>query len=329
MPLVSIVVPVYHNAASLHDLLTRFQQLALRLPEDCEFIFVDDGSRDRSFEVLQELVARDARVRAVKLTRNFGANAASSAGVSYARGNAVVAISADLQDPPELVEEMAAAWRQGAKLVLAARIDRDDPWLTKVTSTVFWKLFRRFAVPTMPEHGCDYCLMDRQVIQVLEGTHEPTAGVGMVLWTGFQPTVIHYRRQRREARYGRSMWNWSKKLTYLIDSFVSFSHLPVRAASLLGILLGCLGVLYASVIVLSVVARGSFDEPGWASLIVIVLVVSGAQLLMTGILGEYLLRALEAARRRPPFVVEKVLSGAGQAHAAALSEPDPVQRPTT
>ncbi len=310
MPTVSVVVPVYHNAASLPHLLTRLQRVAEQQCEAFEFVFVDDGSRDQSFEVLQSLAEQDPRVRAIKLTRNFGANAASSAGVSQARGDAVVAISADLQDPPELIGEMLARWRNGHRIVLAARSDRDDPWLVAFTSGVFWTLFRKFAVPTMPPHGCDYVLIDREVIRALEGTHEPNAGVGMILWTGFEPALVRYKRVKREAEYGGSMWSWSKRIGYLIDSFVSFSNFPVRAASVLGIALGLIGVLYALVVVVSILFFGvRVDEPGWPSLIVVILVVSGAQLLMTGIIGEYQLRTLEAARRRPPFIIERVVGG--------------------
>jgi dolichol-phosphate mannosyltransferase len=158
----------------------------------------------------------------------------------------------------------------------------------------------------MPAGGCDFCLLDRQVLQALRDTHEPNTGLGMVLWTGFEPCVIPYHRQERKAHYGRSMWSWSKKITLLIDMFVSFSHLPIRAASLLGIGLATIGFAYAMLVVVSVVFFGARETPAWASVMVAILVVGGAQLLMIGILGEYLVRALEAARRRPPFVIERV-----------------------
>ena len=307
MKRISIVVPVFHNAASLPDLLRRFQGIAERNPELFEFVLVDDGSRDNSFAVMQSLAAQDPRVKAIKLTRNFGSNAACSAGFSYAQGDAVVAISADLQDPPELIERMLERWRAGSRVVLAARSGRADPWLSKQFSRVFWRLFRRYAVPTMPEGGCDFCLIDRQVLESLKLTSEPNAGIGMVLWTGYEPAVIYYQRGSREERYGRSMWTWSKRVTYLIDSFVSFSHVPVRAASLLGIALGLLGLFYAGLVVYTKLTQDVEIEQGWTSLMSVVLVVSGAQLLMTGILGEYLVRTLDATRRRPPFLIEQVV----------------------
>lgn len=306
MSLISIVVPVYHNARSLPDLVARLQQLAEREPEDFEFIFVDDGSHDSSFAVLEDLSRREPRVRAIKLARNFGANIASSAGIAYSRGDAIVAISADLQDPPELIGKMLERWRAGYRIVLAARSERHDPLLTTITSNLFWRLFRQYAIPTMPEMGCDFCLVDRLVLESLEETHEPNAGVAMLLWTGFEPAMIYYSRGPRAEHYGRSRWNWSKRLTYLIDSFVSFSHLPIRAASLLGIGLATLGFLYAIFVVVSKLAGWEQSE-AWASLMVALLVVSGMQLFMMGILGEYLVRTLDAARRRPSFVIERMV----------------------
>jgi dolichol-phosphate mannosyltransferase len=309
MPLVSIVVPVYHNAGSLPELLRQLDRLSAAEPEDFEFIFVDDGSRDRSFAVMEELCRRDSRVRAIKLARNFGSNAASTAGITSAKGDAVVAISADLQDPPELIHQMLSQWRAGYRVVLAARKSRRDPWLSRIFSAAFWRLFRRFALPTMSAKGCDYCLLDRQVLEALKDTNEPGAGLGMVLWTGFEPAVLYYDRRERDPRFGSSMWSWSKRVTYLIDSFVSFSHMPVRAASVLGIALGTIGVLYAGAIVFSKVFLGGQLPEAYASVIVAILVVGGVQLLMIGILGEYLVRVLEATRKRPPFIVERFVQG--------------------
>lgn len=318
---ITIVVPVYHNAGSLRDLMARFRAVAERNEEEFEFIFVDDGSRDDSYRVLEELAGQDPRVRAIRLARNFGANAASAAGISQATGDAVVAISADLQDPPELIDQMLAQWRAGFRIVLAARSGREDPWLASQFSNVFWKLFRKFAVPTMPPHGCDFCLVDRQVLNALSSTHEPNAGLGMLLWTGFEPAVIYYHRRQRDARYGRSMWSWSKKIGQFIDSFVSFSNVPVRAASLLGIAMAVLGLLYAALVVLSRLFDGyDFDQRGWASLIVVILVVAGTQLVMIGILGEYLLRVLEVARNRPPFVIDQMVGGGAPAPNSAAPQ---------
>ena len=314
MAFLSIVVPVYHNAASLHELLSRFQQIAGGHPTDrFEFVFVDDGSRDHSFAVLQGLQLMDERVRVIKLSRNFGSNAALLAGLDHARGEAVAAIAADLQDPPELLDDMLGYWRQGRKVVLAARQSRGDPLLTRLLANLFYFLFRRFALPSMPRQGFDFFLIDRQVCNLIKDIQESNAYLmGMILWLGFEPAVIYYHRRQRPERFGKSMWSLAKKLKYFIDAFVAFSYVPVRAASLLGIGLSLLGLCYAFVL-LTLRLFGGIPVVGWVSLMAVLLVVSGVQLLMTGILGEYLWRNLDETRRRPRFVIERIIEKADPA----------------
>ena len=308
MALVSIVIPVFHNAASLPDLLAQFQELARKNAGDqFEFVFVDDGSGDNSFAVLQELSESEPRLRVVKLSRNFGSNAAMLAGLGQAQGDVVSVIAADLQDPPELIDEMLVHWRAGHKVVLAARESREDPGMTAVLAQTFYALFRRFAIMTMPKGGFDFFLIDRQVCDLINGIQESNAYLmGLILWLGFDPKVLYYHRRERAEKYGSSMWTLAKKLKYFVDSFVAFSYVPVRAASLLGISLSMIGLLYALGMI---VYRFCFDVPvqGWTSLMVVLLVVSGAQLMMTGILGEYLWRNLEETRKRPRFVIERVV----------------------
>jgi glycosyltransferase involved in cell wall biosynthesis len=308
MALVSIVVPVYHNAASLPELFAQFQELARRNSSDhFEFVFVDDGSRDDSFAVLQALYQRDERVRVIKLARNFGSNAALLAGLDQSRGEVVVAIAADLQDPPELIDLMLARWRQGSKVVLAARQSRGDPLLTRLLANTFYALFRRFAIPSMPRQGFDFFLIDRQICNHIKTIKESNAYLmGMILWLGFEPAILYYHRRQRAERFGRSMWSLTKKLKYFVDAFVAFSYVPVRAASLLGISLSGLGLLYALALLILRILIG-IPVLGWVSLMAVLLVVSGVQLLMTGILGEYLWRNLDETRRRPRFVIDQII----------------------
>lgn len=313
MSRISIVVPVFHNAASLPDLLARLQALASRHPGDAfRFVFVDDGSKDDSFAVLLALGSSEPRVTVLKLSRNFGSNAAILAGLAEADGDAVATISADLQDPPETLDAMLAHWRAGKKVVLAAREGRDDPPADAFLASIFYRLFRRYAIATMPEGGFDFFVVDRSVRDLLLGIQESNAYLmGLVLWLGFDPAVVPFRRLAREKRYGKSMWGFGRKFKYFIDSFVAFSYVPIRAASLLGLLVSAAGLLYALFIVF---AHFAFDlkVQGWASLMIVLLVVSGAQLLVMGMIGEYLWRNLDETRRRPRYIVEaRVPGGAG------------------
>jgi dolichol-phosphate mannosyltransferase len=308
MSFVSIVVPVYHNSTSLSDLLSQFQALADRNSGDhFEFVFVDDGSKDNSFAVLEKLAQTEPRMQVIKLSRNFGSNAAILAGLTYTKGAVVAAIAADLQDPPELIHDMLIKWREGNKVILAAREERDDPGLTSVIADTFYMLFRRFAIKTMPKRGFDFFLIDRQVCNLVTGIQENNAYLmGLILWMGFCPVVIPYHRRVREKKYGRSMWTFAKKLKYFVDAFVAFSYLPVRFASILGFVVSGLGILYALlIIVLRIV--GGVEPEGWSSLMVVVLLVGGVQMVMIGILGEYLWRTLDETRKRPRFIVEHIL----------------------
>lgn len=313
MSRVSIVVPVYCNAASLPDLFVRLVATADRDPGDeFEFVFVDDGSSDDSFAILSRLAKGDPRIRVVKLSRNFGSNPALLAGLAHASGDVIAAIAADLQDPPELISEMLGHWRRGRKVVLAARRNRFDPPLTTLFADVFYGLFRRFAIRTMPRRGFDFFLIDRSVAQLINQIQENNAYLmGLILWLGFDPELVHYDRVAREAKYGRSMWTGAKKLKYFADSFVAFSYAPLRAASLLGLSVAFLGALYATFIVIWRWSKG-FPVEGWASLMVVFLVVSGVQLIVTGILGEYLWRTLEETRRRPRFIVDQHIEPGGK-----------------
>jgi polyisoprenyl-phosphate glycosyltransferase len=324
MAFVSIVVPVYHNANSLPDLLDRFQAIATRNPDDrFEFVFVDDGSGDDSFQVLTSLAGGDSRVRVIKLSRNFGSNPAILAGLSQARGDVIAAIAADLQDPPELIHTMLAEWRAGRKVVLAARQNRSDPGLTAFIADRFYALFRRYAIKTMPERGFDFFLIDRQVCNLINGIQENNAYLmGLILWLGFDPHVIHYDRQEREEKYGRSMWTFTKKLKYFIDSFVAFSYFPVRLVTGIGLTVSLLGLLYAVVIVVTRVLFG-VEAEGWASLMVVLLIIGGVQMIMLGVLGEYIWRNLDETRKRPRFIIERTVEGQTADAQSAIDNPLP------
>lgn len=308
MSLFSIVAPVYHNASSLPDLLLEMRAVADKnRQDDFEFIFVDDGSGDDSFAVLETLAQSTPGMQVVKLSRNFGSNPAIMAGLSQAKGDAVAVIAADLQDPPALIHDMLGFWRQGHKVVIAARRKREDPFPTSLLADSFYRLFRRYALETMPERGFDFFLIDRQVCALLNDIQENNAYLmGLILWLGFDPYVLNYDRQTRVEKYGQSMWSFTRKFKYFVDSFVAFSYFPIRLASGVGILFSLLGLAYAIWVIFGRLALG-VDAEGWASLMIVVLIAAGMQMLILGIIGEYLWRNLDETRRRPRFIIEKII----------------------
>jgi glycosyltransferase involved in cell wall biosynthesis len=303
---VSVVVPVYHNAQSLPLLHQRLSEVAAQIPQsEFEFLFVDDGSQDNSFSVLKGLASNDPRVKVLRLVRNFGSNAAIVAGLSYAQGDCTVVITADLQDPPELIVDMVAKWQEGTKVVLAARAERHDPFISRLSADAFNWLFKRLVFPNFPSRGFDFWLADREVVRALVKTvGTNTYVMGLLLWLGYPSVTLTYTRDDRP--FGKSQWTLGKKIKYLLDAFVGFSYLPLRLASITGIVLAILGFLYAAFVLVAKIVYG-FPAEGWTSLMVVLLLVSGTQLVMLGILGEYVWRNLDETRRRPLFLVSETV----------------------
>jgi dolichol-phosphate mannosyltransferase len=304
MQKISVVVPVYYNEESLTILHDRLAACAEREPDyDWEFVFVDDGSGDNSLATLLRLAATDCRIRIVKLVRNFGSTTAILAGMAHASGDALAVIAADLQDPPEIILQMLPHWKQGFRSVFAVRGDRADPPSTRWPAAVFNWAFRRFAFGDYPSGGFDCYLIDREVVNVVnECAEKNTFLPGLLMWSGFEHATIHYQRQKRE--HGTSRWNLQRKLKYFADAFTAFSYFPLRACSALGALVALLGLVYAGVILLSTLL-GNIKVEGWSSLMVIVLITSGFQMLMLGLVGEYLWRNFDQTRHRPLYLVDR------------------------
>lgn len=305
MPELSIVVPVYHNEENLPDLAPALARATDGI--DVEYVFVDDGSADGSWAWLERFVAREPRATAIRLSRNFGSFTACAAGLAHARGRAAVVISADLQDPPELIPAMVGEWRKGHEVVLAVRNRREDPWHQRLASGLYYRLMRRWALRDMPKGGFDFCLIDRKVVDIVTRIDERnTSLMGLVLWTGFRRAEIPYTRRAREK--GRSMWTLRKKLKYFADSLVAFSYTPIRIVQGLGALIALLGFVWAVAIVV-LRLRGTIEIEGWATLMFVVLILGGIQLVTLGVLGEYLWRALDESKRRPTYIVDRVVRG--------------------
>jgi glycosyltransferase involved in cell wall biosynthesis len=308
--LLSLIIPVYYNEKNIAVTWSAVSETLNSLPEDLdwEVLFVDDGSGDRSYERLLEVQAGEPdRVRIIKFTRNFGQVAAITAGLATARGDCCVVMSADLQDPPELILEMSERWRNGSKIVLGTRSQREDGLVARVTSRIFYRLMRRFAIPNMPDSGFDFFLIDRRVVDLINLIDEKNSFIqGQILWTGFTPALIPYTRRRREI--GKSRWTLARKLNYFVDGFVSYTETPIRLITLVGLTVSILSFAYASLIF---ILRLLWKIPveGWAPIMIAMLMLGGIQLVMLGTIGEYLWRSYHETRRRPTFVIESVVEG--------------------
>ncbi|SPQ00020.1 Glycosyltransferase [Candidatus Sulfobium mesophilum] len=302
MALISVLVPAFNEEETLPLLYEKLVESVKISTDTYEFIFVDDGSTDRTFEVVGDIAAKDSRVRAIRFSRNFGSHAACLAGLMHARGDACAFISADLQDPPDLINILVESWREGHEVVIGVRHWDDSS--SRFFQNIYYRLVRRFALQTMPEEGTDVFLIDRKVVNAVIAMGEKNTSVfGLILWSGFSQAVVRYAKGIRAK--GRSKWSFSKKVKLFIDTFVSFSYFPLRIMSALGIIIALAGFIYALVII---VARLFFAQAieGWASLMVVLLLVSGVQMVMLGILGEYLWRNFDESRRRPPFIIREV-----------------------
>jgi len=304
----TIVVPVYYNELNLPETIPQLLALSRKLDGyHYELIFVDDGSQDRSLEILRDFQQKyPEKIRVVKLTRNFGSMAAIQAGMTVASGDCIGMIAADLQDPPELFLDMIAHWEKGSKAVFAVRAGRDEPVVQKTLSNSYYALIRKFALPGYPTGGFDFFLIDRQVANdVIKIQEKNTNLMSLIFWLGYQPVLLPYIRRQREK--GESRWTLSKKIKLFIDTFVSFSYFPIRLFSILGIFFALASFGYASFILYFRLRHG-FEVEGWVSTMLMLIFTAGIQMITLGILGEYLWRTLDQARKRPNFVIDTIIA---------------------
>jgi dolichol-phosphate mannosyltransferase len=302
----SMVVPVYFNEQNLPETIPKLLALKNDLPNyDFEIIFVDDGSGDRSLEILLSYHKQHKEIiRIVKFTRNFGSMAAIQAGFLLSKGDCIGVIAADLQDPPELFIEMINFWEQGAKAIYAVRQDREEPFYQKLFSKIFYFLLRHLALSDFPKGGFDFFLIDRQIVNSLNKIQEKNTNImSLIHWLGFDPVYIPYTRKSR--KYGKSKWTFSKKVGLLIDTFISFSNIPIRAVSIGGIALAFFAFTYGAIVFANWLVNG-VPVTGWISTILVISLTSGFQLMTLGIVGEYLLRTLGESRKRPSFIIDDV-----------------------
>lgn len=306
MTFLSLVIPIFNEEESLPHLRARLDGLMRELEPAMrvEVICVDDHSSDNTTAYLRQLGQEDPRYRYLRLASNSGSHIAIVAGLGQTRGDCVAIIAADLQDPPELIPQMLARWREGHQVVWAVRAEREGiSFAERLTSQTFYRLLNTFSDVKLPPTGADYSLLDRAVVDALLASVSANPSLGLeVARLGFNQTEIPY--VKAERRYGRSKWNLRRKLNAFADAFVTTSYMPLRIMSYIGLVASAFGFLYALVIVLLRVVGGIGIE-GWSALMVVVLVFGGVQMIMLGVIGEYLWRTLEHSRRRPLYFIEE------------------------
>ena len=300
--LLSVVIPVFNEEATLDTLFSALRDRLASLGLSYEVVLINDGSRDRTAEMLAEMSRRDSRFRSVHFSRNFGHQAAVTAGLHFARGSAVVVMDADLQDPPELLGQLLDRWREGYHVVYAQRIKRhaEGP-LKRGIAFAYYRILRRLTDVDIPTDTGDFCLMDRRVVDLLNSMPERNRYLrGLRAWLGFRQTAVQFERPPRFA--GEPKYTFWKSLALGVNGIVAFSKVPLRFATYLGILASALSIVLTLWAIYQRLV-GSDTVRGWASNVVVILLLGGAQLLMIGVVGEYLSRIYDEVKQRPMYVI--------------------------
>ena len=303
--LLSIVVPVFNETGVISVFYTRLKKVVDSLSSlSYEIIFIDDGSKDDSYQKLIDIANLDPNVKVIKFSRNFGHQIAITAGIDMAKGDAVVVIDADLQDPPEVIVKFVEKWKEGYDVVYGVRETREgETWLKLLTAKLFYKTLKTFSKVDIPVSVGDFRLMSRRVVEQLKEMRERDRFVrGLVSWVGFNQTGVHYPRDKRHA--GETKYPYMKMIQFAVDGITSFSTVPLRLATWLGYLASFLAFLYACSVFVQK-AMG-YTVQGWATMMVGVLFLGGVQLICLGILGEYIGRIFNEIKERPLYIIQEV-----------------------
>lgn len=300
---VSIVIPVYYNEDNLIPLYDDIKNKIIDVIDyDYEIVMVNDGSEDGSYDVMKRLAEKDGNIKIVSLSRNFGSHAAILCGLEKCTGDCAVVKAADLQEPTELILQMVERWKQGNNVVLAVREAREESKKQTTFANLYYWMVRKTSLPTMPQGGFDVYLLDRKVIEVLLALDERNSALtGQILWSGFKTDIVYYTRLAREI--GTSKWTLKKKIRLVMDTLFSFSTVPVAMVESIGAI-SFFGSLIWAIVVLVCKLCGTIEVSGWTMLFIFNLFSFGVIMLTLGILGEYLWRAFDASRNRPPYIVE-------------------------
>lgn len=299
----SIVIPVYYNEENLRPLYADLKEKVLdRIDYDYEIVMVNDGSCDNSLSVMRELAELDSHIHNISLSRNFGSHAALLCGLSECTGDVAAIKAADLQEPSELLLEYVKKWEDGYNVIIATRQEREEGKKQVAFANMYYWMVRKMALPNMPEKGFDNFAIDRKVIEVLKNLDERNSAItGQILWSGFKTIEIPYIRKAREI--GKSKWTLKKKIRLVADTLFSFSLLPIKFITGIGVV-AFLGTIIWAICILIAKATGNIPVDGWTTSIIVQLLSFGFTMITMGILGEYLWRTFDASRNRPPYIIE-------------------------
>jgi len=302
--MISLIVPVYNEQQGLEPFFARLVPMLEGMDIEYEIVCVNDGSTDQSWALLVEQRKRNQRIKLVDLSRNFGKDAALTAGLQYAAGDAIIPIDADLQDPPELISDFVSMWRQGYEIVYAVRDSREsDSWPKRISASAFYKIYNALARVPMPANTGDFRLLDRRVVNAINNMPERNRFMkGLFSWVGFRSMPVYFTRQQRGS--GKTKWSYWKLWNFALDGLTASTTMPLRIALYLGLLLSLFAFGYAVFLISRTIVQG-VDLPGYASLMVVMLMLGGAQLVVLGVLGEYLGRIYDESKRRPVFIVRE------------------------
>ena len=306
MPKYSLIIPIYNEEETIPELYRRVSAVMDSLDDSVELILINDGSRDRSLNLMRELQERDARVCYISFARNFGHQAAVTAGLNFARGQVIVVLDADLQDPPELIPKMIESWQAGYHVVYAQRTKRKkESWFKRLTAYVFYRLLGQLADVDIPADTGDFCLMDRQVVDLLNSMPERNRYIrGLRAWIGFQQTAVKFERDPRFA--GEVKYTFKKSLALAINSLVSFSKIPLRLSTYLGLFSALIALLMALLVLYWRLQQPDSPVTGLATILIAVFFLGSVQLISIGILGEYIGRIYEEVKGRPAYTIAEI-----------------------
>lgn len=305
--MISIVVPAYNEEDSLPLFHQRTSDTLKKITENYEILYINDGSNDQTLAVMHELLNKDRHVAIVDLSRNFGKELALTAGLDFAKGDAVVVIDADLQDPPELIPELVRQWQEGYDVVYAKRISRDgESALKKLTSYLFYRVMHKVSSVEIPQDTGDFRLLSRRALDALKKVRESNRFMkGLFAWVGFPQIAVEYNREKRVA--GKTKWNYWRLWNFALEGITSFTTAPLKLATYIGFFVSLVAFFYAIIVITRTLIFGD-PVAGYPSLMVVILFLGGVQLFTLGVIGEYLARTFSETKNRPLYIVKDYIS---------------------